>query len=58
MTDRSDDLIKKEKKKNLDKKSNELTDKESCNDPLQKPENGLSENELLAEIEALKYKLL
>ena len=35
MTDRSDDLIKKEKKKNLDKKSNELTDKESCNDPLQ-----------------------
>mgnify|MGYP003751293515 CR=1 FL=1 len=58
MTDRSDDLIKKEKKKNLDKKSNELTDKESCNDPLQKPEKGLSENELLAEIEALKDKLL
>jgi len=58
LTDRSDDLIKKEKKKNLDKKSNELTDKESCNDPLQKPEKGLSENELLAEIEALKDKLL
>ena len=51
-------MIKKEKKKNLDKKSNELTDKESFNDPLQKPEKGLSENELLAEIEALKDKLL
>ena len=48
MKDRSEDLIKKEKKKDLDLKSNELKDEESCNDLLQEPEKGLNENELLA----------
>ena len=51
-------MIKKEKKKDLDIKSNELKDEESCNDLLQEPEKGLNENELLAEIETLKDKLL
>ncbi|SVB79100.1 uncharacterized protein METZ01_LOCUS231954 [marine metagenome] len=51
-------MIKKEKKKDLDLKSNELKDEESCNDLLQEPEKGLNENELLAEIETLKDKLL